>query len=312
MANSSFRPSCAFGPNPDLQRVLGSTFHLVHRGRLHTVRIARAGGALDHYYHFIMDLAWPLHEWARTHGGWSAKGTLYTTDTKACYFAGHFKRMLGKTIRPAPAWVRGLDRVGAARRVELIGFNTRVRDHARVFPDLQDFQRSRAAFVATIALRIGGGTEHEHQPQVVLIERAAGTGDRGATRRSIEGQADLVERTAAVCAALGARFRTVRMEDMTISEQFDLMRKGPTILVGQHGAGLLNGLWMEHPGSAVIELAAEDNPAHFQNLFTDLGMRYTRLVQRSTGVYGRQQLLVVDAAEVAQAIERTLRTAARS
>ena len=96
------------------------------------------------------------------------------------------------------------------------------------------------------------------------------------------------------CKAQGLAFHNVHLEDLNIRSQFSLFHGGPVVLIGQHGAGLVNGLWMTDPHSAVVELAGADNPPHFTNLFNDLGMRYARLVCEGSGDHMAGQRITVD------------------
>jgi hypothetical protein len=63
---------------------------------------------------------------------------------------------------------------------------------------------------------------------------------------------------------------------------------------------------MEGEDSGVIELAGRDNPFHFEHLYTDLRMRYERIVFPALGEYGKQQVLQVEAAPVTAVLERML------
>lgn len=282
-----------------------SVIHARVGGRSYRVGVERTGGHLDHYYHFVLDLAWPLHHWAETqHGGWEHIGHITIDDPKGLYFAGHFKQMLGKELRGTGAWTRFVERVGGCDDVRLVGFNSRVRDYLRTFPELKAMRSSRLSFVERIAQQLQAPRSSEPNWTVVLIERAAAGDDRGAARRSIKDHGALKEAIARKCQGAGARFKNVHMEELDLRQQFMLLREGPTVLIGQHGAGLLNGLWMEHPDSAVIELAGEDNPSHFSNLYQDLGVHYERMVSRAEGMYGKQQVLSPEPEEVWAAIAR--------
>lgn len=284
-----------------------SRIHVRVAGRSYVVDLERTGGHLDHYYHFILDLAWPLHAWAeRAHGGWDQVQDVRSEDPKALYFAAHFQRMLDRGLRAPDLWTRVREGFTGRSEVTLKGFNSRVRDYADVFDGLEAFRASRRAFVGRVAANLQVPQGMGSQWKVVLIERTGGD-DRGAVRRSIGDHAALNERLDHQCRAAGATFVNVQLEEMDAREQLALVREGPTVLVGQHGAGLLNGLWMEHRASAVIELAGEDNPTHFTNLYQDLGVRYERLIAPAEGVYGRQQVLRPEPMDVWEAIVRAMR-----
>lgn len=282
-----------------------STFHLFADQKPYSVRIDRFGGSLDHYYHFIMDLAWPLHHWMEGRpGGWDRLSGLCTREERALYFAGHFEQMLGKRLGRMELLMRVLARCGLPHRVELIGFNSRVRDYLRTFPDLGAFRASRTSFVAQVARRAGSPSASSGMRTVALIERSPATDNRGALRRNIRHHEALASDIAGFCARRNTTFRNLRMEAMGSREQFLALRQGPTVLIGQHGAGLLNGLWMDAPGCAVIELAGEDSPSHFENLYTDLGTPYHRIVFTAEGTHGKHQTLLADPAPVIACLEQ--------
>lgn len=269
-----------------------STFHLRSGRKSRTVRIERVGGNLDHYYHFIMDLAWPLHHWMESHGiGLRHVRTVRAGDPRSLFFSEHFREMLGIDLSPMDGWSRLRAGLMPSKAVVLEGFNSRLRAYFRTFSGPEELRRSRDSFVAGIAARTMLPSERAAAPTIVLIEREAVASDRGASRRRIDGHAALAAMVQAYSEENGIRFLGLRLGGMRFQEQFRVLRQGPTILIGQHGAGLLNGLWMEGPGRAVVELAAEDNPAHFQHLYTDLAMPYERIVCPAEGAYGEGQTL---------------------
>jgi hypothetical protein len=281
-----------------------STFHLRYGWRCVRVRIDRTGGQLDHYYHFIMDFAWPLHHWSASRG-LALPDRIGCEDAKVLFFGSHAQALLGPGLSVVMRLDRWLQRVLPLEHVALRGFNSRVRDHEKTFSDLGELRRSHRAFVHHVASRIARSAPSS-VPQVILIDRGEAEGDRGASRRRMEGTASLAAAIEGHCRDRSVAFRTVRMEDLGPLDQVALVRSAPTILIGQHGAGLLNGSWMEQPGSGVIELAAEDNPAHFGNLFADLGTPYHRLHFPARGAYGAQQVLVPRPGPVLERIDALL------
>lgn len=282
-----------------------STFHFRSRWRSTKLRIERTGGQLDHYYHFIMDLVWPLHHWATTREPGVLPDVVRSDDPKPLYFDGHFRSLLGPRLvamRNAAHW---MERLLPTEHVVLRGFNSRVRDHEKTFAGLEEYRRAHQAFVAHVAARAHDGPTSP-TPRVIVIDRSASADDRGASRRRIDDPAALLATLDRHCRARSVELLAVRMEDLGPLEQVQLVRSAPTILVGQHGAGLLNGLWMHTMHGGVIELAAEDNPAHFGNLYSDLGIAYHRLNFPARGAYGEQQVLVPEAGPVIERIDALL------
>lgn len=251
---------------------------------------------MDHYFHFILDLVWPLFRWK---GGLSAFGPdteLQVLEPSELHFAQAMEGMLGLRMtiatQPEPRAPSG--------PVRLHGFNPRNGDHLQVFGSPPAFAAGRAAFVEALSLRWNAATGAP--PAVVLIERTVVEGDRGGSRRRITQHARVAEELGQAAATAGVGFRNVVLESLNIREQFDLFHGGPVLLVGQHGAGLVNGIWMTHPRSAVIELAAADNPAHFSKLFPDLGMPYQRMEFPGPGEFMGGQMLQVDATALRRGI----------
>jgi hypothetical protein len=113
---------------------------------------------------------------------------------------------------------------------------------------------------------------------VLLIERSAplpfhatpgapGFGG-GVTRRSLENHQDLRE---ALADHYGDALQNVILEGRSLKDQLELFR-GARLVIGQHGAGLANSLWLE-PGATVVELDDRRwSHRHFRNL-----ARYNRL-----------------------------------
>lgn len=66
----------------------------------------------------------------------------------------------------------------------------------------------------------------------------------GVTRRSLENHQGLRE---ALAVHYGDAFQNVILEGRSLKDQFELFR-GARLVIGQHGAGLANCLWLE-PGA---------------------------------------------------------------
>jgi len=252
------------------------------------IEITRLGGNLDHFYHFLLDLVWPLHTWAQREGQVEQGATLQPLDARELHFAPVMKALLGVSMEAAP---NNLPHP-TGTPVQLHGFNTKSGDHWNTFANAGDFREARLRFVDAVAARMGH--EAKAAPAVVLIKRKEETGDRGASRRSIQDHEGLAEAVQTWCGAQGLAFHDVHLEDLDILRQFALFHGGPVLLIGQHGAGLVNGVWMNDSRSAVIELAGTDNPPHFTNLFNDLGMRYARLLCEGSGDHMAGQRITVD------------------
>lgn len=263
----------------------------------HSLEISRTGGALDHYFHFILDLVWPLFHWKEGLHAFGPDTELQVLEPAELHFAEAMETLLGLRMTLAKGPAPG----DAVTPVRLHGSNPRNGDHLQVFGSAPAFAAGRMAFAEALAQR--WQVVKAASPTVVLIERTVVPGDRGGSRRRIAEHRRLAEELVPICAMAGTAFRNVVLEELDIRQQFELFHGGPVLLIGQHGAGLVNGIWMTHPRSAVIELAAADNPAHFQRLFPDLGMAYQRLEFPGTGAFMDGQMLRVDAKVLRRGIE---------
>lgn len=271
----------------------------IWRSALETLRldIDRRGGTLDHYYHFIMDLAWPLWHWLDATGRSVEGGSLLTFDPRDQYFDEVMLELLGVAMEPA----RETPTTPAA--VMLRGFNTVAGDQWQTFANVEAFRAARRRFVQAVAGRTGGAAESP--PTVVLIRREEGATDRAAARRSIADHDRLAERVRRHAHSRSFVFLDLQLEHLSPRHQVRLLHDGPVILIGQHGAGLVNGVWMTHVHSVVIELADADNPPHYESLCKDLGIRYERLPCRGLGGLMSGQRITVDADALEAAIDST-------
>jgi len=85
--------------------------------------------------------------------------------------------------------------------------------------------------------------------KIILIERGVGVHDSGASRRYLNNHNDLKNK---LRRRFGSLFKNVILENISIDEQASLFMNAD-IVIGQHGAGLCNIIWMTKPNSLVIE-----------------------------------------------------------
>ena len=64
----------------------------------------------------------------------------------------------------------------------------------------------------------------------------------------------------------------VKLEDLDFAQQVRLFASA-VMVIGQHGAGLGNSVWME-PGGTVVELTNRPNLRHFQKISGGMGHRH--------------------------------------
>ena len=82
----------------------------------------------------------------------------------------------------------------------------------------------------------------------------------GALRRSIPNHAALASALQAMVKP-PFEFHNLQLEKTTLQEQVDYFDKA-AIVIAQHGAGLVNALWMR-PNSIVVELSYDETRQHF-------------------------------------------------
>lgn len=216
---------------------------------------------VEHYYHFLFDLALPLYL-VVAQGPDQAR---YLLDEFGIFSDRIVQLFPGRVALRNPSlphtaaqscWLYGMDlSLVAVRSAELLAF----RQHVLQVLDIP---------------------HHAPQHNVLLIERLPPDGyfrdqavkkGSGASRRSIVNHQELA---AALQQAVQPpyRFLNVALENLSFSDQVRLFHSA-ALVIGQHGAGLANGLWMQ-PGSHVIEIHHQPKLAHFRILSQLMGHHY--------------------------------------
>jgi len=234
---------------------------------------------VEHYYHFLFDLALPLWRLTRSE------------RVEHCYCVKHFGPFAARLSQLFPDSVSVLEAAAdtsSLRSRALVGMNPR---HVHLTPE------AVAAFkeyvCSTLSIR-----RVDIPTRVVLIERlppdsyfttTAVKRGAGASRRSIQNHDE-------VAAALKAsvepphEFCNVQLETMDWREQIELFDSA-ALVIGQHGAGLANCLWMR-PGTSVIEITHDESLPHFRILSRLVGASHESF--QTAGPHARvcpQQLL---------------------
>ena len=284
----------------------------IRSGReVYRLRIARSSGYVSHYFHFIMDFVWPIFHWLDNDAGWlEDKSVTIASMERGPFFFDHiFLEIFGIGLLQGTV----VDRLrfkffDSAPRVELKGCNSRFRDYLRAFGSLAAARQSVEAFRSYLYRRFHCS---EGNPKtIMLIERARGKSNRGATRRSIINHNELKESLETYCAQRRVLFRNIKLESMTFREQFRLF-SGNGIVIGQHGAGLANAMWLTPHESSLIELADERSPDHFHNYCSDFEIDYTRLYLKAEKTGHRSRVLRIDDKQVLEVVDRKLDLLAR-
>ncbi len=249
-------------------RVVHNRRSLANTARRQSPLVLTTDNLVEHYYHFLFDLCLPLHLLLE-----SAPDATVTVDTTGP-FLPRIEWLFPNRVTIASD-VAPRERAG---KHVLLGMN----------PFLVHVTRSDLASFAQ-HIRSVVGVQHSAARNVLLIERlppepffrtAATKRGAGASRRHIpnhEAVADVLRSWVRA----PYEFHNVQLEQIPFAEQVRLFA-GATLVVGQHGAGLANCLWMA-AGATVLELGNDPGKSHFRTLCEILGHRHVLL--RTAGAH---------------------------
>lgn len=216
---------------------------------------------VEHYYHFLFDLALPLYL------------VLAKAPPRARYLLDEFGIFSDRIPQLFPGrvsirnhaesnaelksyWLHGMDlSLVAVRRAELAAF----RDY--VLRVLEIPQQSNPRYVLLI----------ERLPPVDYFRYQAVKKGSGASRRSIANHQELAESIQQMVKP-PFEFLNVALETISFAEQVRLFHSA-ALIIGQHGAGLANCLWMQR-GGHVVEIHNQPKLAHFRILSHLMGHHY--------------------------------------
>jgi hypothetical protein len=216
-----------------------------------------SGGSVEHFYHFLLSYFLPLDRYVARY---------------------HPAALLVRTCGPMDEWFALLDpatQIVAVPASEAAQQLRSSRQKRRPFPSLENRMWNRRRLVAAARTRVlarVGLAESVVKKGVTLINRApslpfyldqAEVKTSGAERRSIPNIDALTDALRGV-----APVDIFEGEYLTPREQIRRMRE-TSILMGQHGAGLVNMIWMEK-GGVVIEVLPRDLGGSQRGLFRDL------------------------------------------
>lgn len=241
--------------------------------------IGKPSGYLWHYGHLVHDLLMPLNDWFLQEGVDPGDVSLFlqnTADQSVGPFVPVVEAFFGTTLTELPPdEFESLAAETITLQAYLFGPYTRQSCDNMLM-------RARAQF----DLEMGDG------PQVILIERGkvrhgfeadeslvSHVRLAGVDRRSISNHADVAQM---LSDRYGDQFRNVALEDMPYGDQVRLFH-GASLVIGQHGAGLNNVLWMNRPDAGLIEIGVARVPT-FPNLCAAKGMRHSAICTDKSGV----------------------------
>lgn len=226
-------------------------------------------GSVEHFFHFLLGYLCPISRWMDQTG----QDHVFVRD-----------------CGPMNPWFGLLEPEATVEIVVASAMLRQVVEHRRrcVFlPPLDHvalFQR-KVITDFTSRVRRGAGAGPEGQPEVLVVDRAssdpyyasplAEVKTSGSERRSVSNMTD-------VAAALG-HAGECRVLDAALIPPRDQVHAftSARVLIGQHGAGLANMVWMK-PGSTVVEILPPVSPVVveiFPRLAAACGLRYLQVRQ---------------------------------
>ncbi|HEY0726292.1 MAG TPA: glycosyltransferase family 61 protein [Pyrinomonadaceae bacterium] len=234
----------------------------------------KATGYLWHYGHFIHDLIMPLADWIIEQDIDPAAIDLFIEDTP--------DQSVGSYVDLITSLLGVRTKLFAPHAFKDLHGKDLVLDGYLFGP----YKASSLVHVQQMVLsRFDLRPVGANPPEVILIERGhrpSGFEDcaelsessrkSGKQRRMIVNHKEL---SAALEARYGHRFCNVVLEDIPVAEQVMLFHHA-RLVIGQHGGGLNNLIWMKGNNGAVVELAPTAIKT-FQNLCLAKGLKYRTL-----------------------------------
>jgi len=246
--------------------------------KLRSVRISpdsgKPSGYLWHYGHFIHDLIMPLADWIVEEDIDPEAIDLFiehTPDQSVGPFVDLITSLLGMRAKLlTPQTFNDLQGKDLALHAYLFGpYKPSSLDHVQQIVLSRFDLRPVGAIPPEVILIERGhhpsGFEDCHE----LTERSRKSGKQ---RRMIVNHAEL---SAALDARYGHRFCDVVLEGMPVAKQLMLFHHA-RLVIGQHGGGLNNLIWMKGNNGMVVELAPTPIKT-FQNLCLAKGLSYHTL-----------------------------------
>lgn len=226
-------------------------------------------GLLWHYGHFIKDFLMPLNDWLIDAGINPEGVTLFMEDVPfqtVGEFASTVERFTGVRLvtLPSPAY-----HALPYNTLTLKGYG-----FGPFVPETFDkvIESVEKRFPVTeqggqVVLIQRGVAKHGFERSKVLDKDAKSSGAQRRTIHNHEEVASFLQRR------YGDHFTNVTLEGMTFEEQVQVFYNA-RLIIGQHGAGLNNLIWMRSNDANVIELYPHDKVHPFRVMSKCKGLRY--------------------------------------
>ena len=219
---------------------------------LHPVPPEGCGGNIEHYFHFIFDLVYPLVQ------------ILNQVETNAkiyIYSFGVLSKFVHEIFGDRVRVISQNKQLNHVKVANLVGMHP-----ACVSESIKQMDHFVDDMLSMLNL-----SRNPNPNKVLLIERMppaayflkkAKIKGAGASRRSIKNHNEL-KRAIQKSIHPDFEFQNVRLEKMSFKEQVKAFNDA-TLVIGQHGAGLGNAVWMKD-GGVVVELNWLSKP-YFRDL----------------------------------------------
>ncbi len=239
--------------------------------RRRTIVVPDCHGSVEHYYHFMLGYFVPLAQWVDRTG--ATEVTVRDCGPMTTWFDLLRPRVDIEIIAPGMMLKRVIGR----------------HQPMAVMPPLDNPMLFDGPAMRLLAdrLRASAGITPAAGAGIVVTDRgptpkhyAVATAEvrtTGSERRSVPNMAEIARRLESV-----GPVARVDGADLAPREQIEVFSSAG-VLVGQHGAGLANMLWMA-PGSTVVEIlppVGEGVWELFGDLADALGLSYARVLQES-------------------------------
>ena len=228
------------------------------------MRVVTAMGRRDHYAHFILDFMIPVWNWLRQNELlYREDFTVYFRDESVENFRPIINSFFHCNIRPASE----LDGDGAdLERVMVVGMESHNRkimglgldnyfnDAVAWLDELQDYTFKKL-----------GVKPDEELGSLVLVDRPGNNPKRAGGRRNTSNMEEIASAMRLTAARKKLEYKRVALEDIPFREQV-LTFANAKAVVAQHGASLVNLLWMRR-GSVLVEYHWNDKEAYRKRQF---------------------------------------------
>ena len=237
------------------------------------IRVHTAMGLRDHYAHFILDFMIPVWNWLRQNELLYRKDfTVYYRDESVEQFRPIINSFFHCNIVPASRMKNcgDLERVmimgmeSHNRKIMGLGLNNYFGDAVKWLDELQDYTFKKL-----------GVEPNDELKSFVLVDRIGDDPRRGGGRRNTSNIEELASAMKITADRKGLEYSRVFLESIPFREQV-LAFANAKAVVAQHGASLVNLLWMRR-GSVLLEYHWNDREAYRKKQFCNWFQRPVHL-----------------------------------